>query len=170
MGGKVSPCHPLLSKIRQIDMKAQTNYLFVLVLVFLVSVGCSTGGLKERAELRTLISSANWDQAIDYVAKSDFYKTENVALLQAMELGLLYNSKGAYFQSTKMLNKAKEIHQKLFTVSISSAAKVCCRENYDVYSGASYERSLIHFIWHSITISCFSRESMRDIRFPKKML
>ena len=104
-------------------MKAQTNYLFVLVLVFLVSVGCSTGGLKERAELRTLISSANWDQAIDYVAKSDFYKTENVALLQAMELGLLYNSKGAYFQSTKMLNKAKEIHQKLFTVSISSAAK-----------------------------------------------
>ncbi|MBI2520600.1 MAG: hypothetical protein HYV97_09280 [Bdellovibrio sp.] len=120
--------------------------MFVVVLLLLASVGCSTGGLKERAELRSLISASNWDAAIDYVAKSDFYKTENVALLRAMELGLLYNSKGAYYQSTQMLNKAKEIHQKLYTVSISSAAKgVLANENYDVYSGASYERSLIHF-------------------------
>ncbi|HAZ14331.1 MAG: hypothetical protein A2X86_19080 [Bdellovibrionales bacterium GWA2_49_15] len=127
-------------------MKNQANFLLILIVALLVSAGCSTGGLKERAELRTLISTANWDGAIDYVAKSDFYKTENVALLQAMELGLLYNSKGAYYQSTKLLNKAKEIHQKLYTVSISSAAKgVLANENYDVYSGASYERSLIHF-------------------------
>lgn len=127
-------------------MRARVSCLFVVVLLLLASVGCSTGGLKERAELRSLISASNWDAAIDYVAKSDFYKTENVALLRAMELGLLYNSKGAYYQSTQMLNKAKEIHQKLYTVSISSAAKgVLANENYDVYSGASYERSLIHF-------------------------
>jgi len=109
-------------------------------------VSCSSGGLKERAELRTLVSSGQYAKALEYVEKSDFYKKEDNALLRHMELGMIHHYMGNYFQSLKQLEKAKEIHKKLFTKSISSSAKgALANENFDIYYGATYERSLLHF-------------------------
>jgi len=126
-------------------MNRSTLSICLALILFLISA-CGSGGHKERQELRALVNAGQYDKAIEYVEKSAFYAKEDVALLKNLELGLIHNYAGNYYQSAKYLEKAKEIHQKLFTVSIGSAAKtLVMNDNADIYYGQKYERSLIHF-------------------------
>lgn len=119
--------------------------IWCLALVFFL-VSCGNSGLKERDKYRDLIKAGKVKEAIQFVEENEFFNDENNALLKNLELGMGHHLSGNYYQSTKYLDKAKEIHQKLFTVSLSKkAGTLVTNENFDIYYGYTYERSLIHF-------------------------
>jgi hypothetical protein len=119
--------------------------IWCLALVFLL-MSCGNSGLKERDKYRNLIKQGKVKEAIQFVEENDFFNEEDNALLKNLELGMGHHLAGNYYQSTKYLDKAKQIHQKLFTVSLSKkAGSLVTNENFDVYYGYTYERSLIHF-------------------------
>ena len=63
-----------------------------------------------------------------------------------MEQGLLYHLMGKTEDSLKHLSKAKNIHQKLYTISIKKKIQtLVTNETFDSYYGSLFERSLIHF-------------------------
>ena len=119
---------------------------FFLVAFLFVFTSCASKGRKERAELRELFNARQFDKAQQFLHSADFYKDEKQALLKYLELGLTHHGAGNYYQSVLALEKAKEIHQKLFTVSLSKkAASMVTNDTVDQYYGEPYERSLIHF-------------------------
>lgn len=128
-------------EFKERDMKK----LWYLVLVMLF-VSCGNSGLKERDNYRKLIKQGKIIEAIQFVEDNDFFNEEDNELLKHLELGMAHHIAGNYFQSTRHLDRAKEIHQKLFTVSLSKkAGSLVTNENFDIYYGYTYERSLIHF-------------------------
>ncbi len=63
-----------------------------------------------------------------------------------MEKGLLLHTAGKYYQSSQILEEARELGRKLYTTSISNKVqKMIANDNYDIYYGERYEISLIHF-------------------------
>lgn len=63
-----------------------------------------------------------------------------------MEKGLLLHSAGKYYQSSEVLEEARDLGRKLYTTSISNKVqKLIANDNYDIYYGERYEISLIHF-------------------------
>jgi hypothetical protein len=118
----------------------------ILLAFLLIITSCATKGRKERAELRELFNSRQFPKAQEFLGSAEFYKDQKQALLKYLELGLTHHAAGQYYQSVLALNKAKEIHQQLFTISLSKkAATLVTNDTVDQYYGEPYERSLIHF-------------------------
>lgn len=119
--------------------------LWLFGLIFVLA-SCGNSGLKDRDQFRTMLKKGEFTKAIAFVESNEFYNEEDNALLKHLELGMGHHIAGNYFQSTKHLDKAKAIHQKLFTQSLSKkAGTLITNENFDIYYGYTYERSLIHF-------------------------
>lgn len=118
-------------------------WCFVIALLL---ASCGNSGLKERENYRKLLKQGKYAEAIKFVEGNDFFNEEDNELLKHLELGMAHHMAGQYFQSTRHLDRAKTIHQKLFTVSLSKkASTIVTNENFDIYYGYTYERSLIHF-------------------------
>jgi hypothetical protein len=80
------------------------------------------------------------------VESKKFYPEKRSKLLKLLELGTLKQINGDYFQSLKIFEKARNLSDKLFTVSISKKALAAVtNNNMDNYYGEIYERSLIRF-------------------------
>tara|TARA_Y100000590_G_scaffold446052_1_gene579085 strand:+ start:79145 stop:80866 length:1722 start_codon:yes stop_codon:yes gene_type:complete len=119
-------------------------YLYLFLALFFFS--CASGGKKERNQLRSLIKTSQFDEAIKVIENSKVYKEKDNKLLFLMEKGLLLHSAGKYYQSSKILEEARELGRKLYTTSISNKVqKMIANDNYDIYYGERYEISLIHF-------------------------
>lgn len=119
--------------------------LFCFFLLFL-SVSCSSGGRNDREELRRLIGQRDYQGAHQLLDDSKFYKDEKSSLLLHLEKGVIFHLEKNYSKSIKSFEQAKKISQDLYTKSLSSTAKtLIANDNYDLYYGAPYERSHIHF-------------------------
>ena len=59
---------------------------------------------------------------------------------------MIHHASGNYYQSIQKLREAKELVKRLYTQRLSQKIKkAIANDNYDIFYGASYERSLIHF-------------------------
>ncbi len=119
------------------------------VLVVALSLGlwgCASGNRKDTAKLRSYLASRDYKKAEEYVKTEGFIKDENSRLLRLLEQGTVFYLNGNYYQSLKTFEKAKELSDKLFTVSISKKLKTAvANDNSDNYYGEKYERSMIRF-------------------------
>jgi hypothetical protein len=63
-----------------------------------------------------------------------------------MERGLIYHYDKKYRLSSKLLTKAKDLHQKFYTISLEKKLQtLITNETSDNFYGEVYERSMIHF-------------------------
>ncbi len=116
---------------------------FWITLTFL---GCASGNRKETAALRSFIKARDFQKAQDLVTGDKFINDENSLLLKYLEQGTVFNLNGNLYQSLKAFEKAKELSDKLFTVSLSKkVTSAITNDNYDNYYGEKYERSMIRF-------------------------
>ncbi len=116
----------------------------VLVAFFLMA--CSTGGRKKTAQLRGLIQTGNLNEALALTKSEKFYSDKESKLLKLLEQGGVHHLRGEYYQSLKILDKAKNLSDKLFTKSLSKKIKsVLANDRSDNYYGEKYERSSIRF-------------------------
>ena len=118
----------------------------LLCLLTLSLVGCATGNRNAYKKLRKSIDDKKIDSAIELVESDNFYPEKRSKLLKLLELANLHHIKGNYYQSLKKFDQAKELSEKLFTVSISKKALAAVtNNNMDNYYGEIYERSIIRF-------------------------
>lgn len=116
------------------------------VLLILGLSSCATGGRKEREILQEYFKTGQYQKGLEYLESSSFYRDEDVALLAAMERGLLLHRKGDLEASIVVLEKAKEIADKLYTESLSKKVLASmANDTYDKFYGEVFERSMIYF-------------------------
>lgn len=120
--------------------------LFLCLFLLFLLASCSSGGRNDRQELRRLIGQRDYQGAHQLLDDSKFYKDEKSSLLYHLEKGVIFHMEKNYAQSIKSFEQSQKISRDLFTKSLSSAAKtLIANDNYDLYYGAPYERSHIHF-------------------------
>jgi hypothetical protein len=116
-----------------------------LILAFTI-VGCASSNRNAYKKLRKDVSEKKIDSAIKLVKSDKFYPEERSKLVKLLELANLQHIKGDYYQSLKTFDKAHDLSDKLFTVSISKKAlSAITNNNMDNYYGEIYERSIIRF-------------------------
>lgn len=116
------------------------------VIVTLVLAGCGTAGRKQSTKLRNLVNQRQFQEAETFVNSEKFYPEKESRLLKLLELGSIQYLNGHYFQSLKTFDKAKELSDQLYTVSISKKiTSAVSNSNFDNYYGEKYERSMIRF-------------------------
>ncbi len=122
------------------------HFLFHLVVLFSL-VGCATTKNRNIHEkVRKEAKAGKIDAALAIVNSSDFYPDAQSALLRLMEGSLLQHLNGNYYQAQLGLDRAKDLSDELFTVSISKeVASALTNDNEDNYYGETYERSMIRF-------------------------
>ncbi len=119
--------------------------LLFLFIIFNV-LSCSSGGRKDRAQLKKLFLTGQYNQAIQFIINSNFYKDKESLLLSYLEKGLIFHRQGQYQNSIDEFEKAKSYYRELYTESLSNKVKkLIANDNYDHYYGSAYERSLINF-------------------------
>ena len=124
------------------------NYFlsFVLVFSFLLFGGCATTSNQVRNELKQLVQKNQFDKALELVNSDQFYPEKRSRLLKLIETGTIHYLAGNFYQSVKTFSLARDLSEKLFTVSISKKAlSMISNSNADNYYGDPYERSIIRF-------------------------
>lgn len=119
------------------------NYL--LVFSFILLAGCA-GNQKAILNYRDLVQKKDYKTALDVMKGDSIYKDEESRLLKFLELGTLHLHSGEFYQSLQYFDRARDLSDKLFTVSISKKiAGTLGNESADNYYGEKYERSLIRY-------------------------
>ncbi|MDO9181442.1 MAG: hypothetical protein Q7U04_03495, partial [Bacteriovorax sp.] len=119
--------------------------LQILVTLFFISA-CSSGGRDERRELKNFYMAGAYDQGLEFITKSKFYQNKDELLLTLMENGMLLHAKGDFEKSSLILDQARSLSSQLYTVSVSKKAeKTFLNDNFDIFYGEIYERSMLHF-------------------------
>lgn len=123
------------------------NISKIIIMVLLSTfVGCATSNRNAYKKLRKDIDDKKIDQAISLVQSDKFYPEKRSKLLKLLELANLQHIKGDYYQSLVNFDKAKDLSDQLFTVSMSKKALAAVtNNNMDNYYGEIYERSIIRF-------------------------
>lgn len=117
-----------------------------IILSLSLIIGCATGGRKAHLKLRELTNESKYSEAISFVKSEEFFFEEHSKLLKLLELGVLFQLSGNYYQSLKIFDKAQNLSNKLFTKSISKKMlSSITNDNLENYYGEKYERSLIRF-------------------------
>lgn len=117
----------------------------LLCFVFLVLAGCA-GNQKEIIKYRELVQKKDYKSALEIMKGDSIYKDEESRLLKYLELGTLHLYSGEYYQALQNFDLARELSDKLFTVSISKkVAGIVGNQSADNYYGERYERSLIRY-------------------------
>ena len=121
----------------------KSNYL--LIAAFVLLTGCA-GNQKAIIQYREMVQKKDYKSALDVMKGDKIYADEESRLLKFLELGTLHLYSGEYFQALQNFDKAQELSNKLFTVSISKKmAGVLGNQSADNYYGEKYERSLIRY-------------------------
>jgi hypothetical protein len=148
----------------------QKCFLFILLLLatfFLQS--CSSGGRTERKELKKFFMTGAFDEGLKFIENSQFYQDKNEKLLTLMEKGMLLHAKGDWEQSSLVLDEARTLSAQLYTVSFSKKAeKAVLNDNFDIYYGELYERSLIHFYLSLNAILTYQKSKKREDLFKAR--
>lgn len=111
----------------------------------IVLVGCA-GNQKEIIKYREFVQTKDYKSAIAIMKGDSIYKDEESRLLKYLELGTLHLYSGEYYQALQYFDQARDLSDKLFTVSISKkVAGIVGNQSADNYYGEKYERSLIRY-------------------------
>ncbi len=94
-------------------------FKFLPLTLSLLLIGCATNNRQAYKKLRKEISEKKIDSAIKLVKGDTFYPEERSKLVKLLELANLQHIKGDYYQSLKTFDKARDLSDKLFTVSIN---------------------------------------------------
>jgi len=106
---------------------------------------CATSR-KSHEKLRKLVKAEKLDEAAKFVKSDKFFPEKENQLLKLLEMGMVQHLHGSYYQSLQSFDKAKDLSDKLYTVSISKKIKAAVsNDNQDNYYGEKYERSMIRF-------------------------
>lgn len=117
-----------------------------LLCLGLLLCSCASTGVKEREKLRQLVQTSQWEEALALVEESKVFQDEDSRLLMLMEKALIFHVSGRYKKSIELMKQAQDLSRELFTVSLSNKAQtLIANDRFDVYYGAPYERSLLHF-------------------------
>ena len=117
----------------------------LLCFILLILSGCSSNQ-KEIIKYRELVQKKDYKSALTIMKGGSIYKDEESKLLKYLELGTLHLYSGEYFQALQYFDLARELSDKLFTVSISKkVAGIVGNQSADNYYGEKYERSLIRY-------------------------
>lgn len=119
------------------------NYLLCFALILLA--GCA-GNQKEIVKYRELVQKKDYKSALEIMKGDSIYKDEESRLLKYLELGTLHLYREEYFQALQNFDLARDLSDKLFTVSVSKKiAGAIGNQSADNYYGERYERSLIRY-------------------------
>ncbi len=119
---------------------------------------CSSGGRNERRELRSFYFSGAYEQGLQFLEKSKFYQSKDELLLALMEKGMLLHAKGDLESSSLALEQARALSSELYTVSLSKKVeKSLLNDNFDIFYGEIYERSMLHFYLSLNSILSFQK-------------
>lgn len=127
-------------------MKKTFSHLvsFIVIAVFVSS--CASTGRDESDKLRSFLKEKKTQEALEYAKGEKFYTAEKDRLLKLLELGSLHFLNGDYYQALKKYDEAKDLSDKLFTISISKKIESSlANDNSDNYYGEKFERSLLRF-------------------------
>ncbi len=117
----------------------------LLVFSLVLFAGCSSNQ-KAILQYRELVQKKDYKSALEMMKGDSIYKDEQSRLLKFMELGTLHLYSGEYYQALQYFDRARDLSDKLFTVSISKKiAGTIGNESSDNYYGEKYERSLIRY-------------------------
>lgn len=120
--------------------------LTLTISILLLVVSCGSTGRKQHAQLKKLVKSGDLKGAEAYVKGSKFFPEEESRLLKLVELGTIQYLNNNLYQALQTFDKAKDLSDKLFTVSISKkAAAAVTNSNNDNYYGEKFERSMIRY-------------------------
>ena len=112
---------------------------------------CASKSRDHQAALRDSIAKKDFMKAKEIISHGEFLSEENNKLLLTMEKGRTFFLAKDYFQALNEFNKARDLSEELFTVSISKkASSGLVNDNSDNYYGESYEKSMIRF-YQSLT-------------------
>lgn len=113
--------------------------------------------------------TGSYDKGLQFLDKSKFYMNKDELLLGLMEKGMLLHAKGDYEQSSQTLDKARNLSAELYTVSVSKkAGKAMLNDNFDVFYGEIYERSLLHFYLSLNALLSYQKSGKRDDLFKAR--
>ncbi len=119
------------------------NYFLCIVLIVLG--GCSSSQ-KEILKYRELVKKKDYKSALTIMKDGSIYTDQESKLLKYLEIGTLHLYSEEYFQALQYFDLARELSDKLFTVSISKKfAGIIGNQSADNYYGEKYERSLIRY-------------------------
>lgn len=150
-------------------MSSKIKSLISIFIITSLFQSCSSGGREERSELKKFFVTAAYDEGLQYIEKSKFYQDKNEKLLTLMEKGMLLRAKGEWEQSSLMLNEARNLSNDLYTISLSKKAQqALLNDNYDVFYGEVYERSLLHFYLSLNAILNYQKSANRDDLFKAR--
>jgi hypothetical protein len=118
----------------------------IIATLALVLVSCASSTRDSQKELKKLIVANDYKKAVDFVSNEKFLSDKNSELLRTLERARVFYLNKDYFQSLNEFNKARDISDQLFTVSISKkASSALFNDNADNYYGENYEKSLIRY-------------------------
>ena len=126
-------------------MIRQLHFLVVGSLFLLMA--CSTSTKRSSITLlRSQVRQGQYQQAMKLVKSKKYYPEKNSTLLKMLEEGMLLHLTGDYHRSTKVLDRARELSDQLYTVSISKKIAATIASNQlDKFYGEKYESSMIRF-------------------------
>lgn len=120
-------------------------------------------------ELKNFFLTGSFDQGLQFIEKSKFYQNQDEKLLTLMERGMLLHAKGSWEESSQALDAARTLSAQLYTVSLSKKTeKALLNDNFDVFYGEVYERSLLHFYLSLNAILNFQKSGKRDDLFKAR--
>lgn len=118
----------------------------VSVLICLILTSCSSTGRKGAKSFEAFLKKGDYQKAITLAKSKDFYPEQKDQLIKLIELATAHFLQKNYYQSLKTFDEAKDVSDKLFTVSIKKKISAAMsNNNSDNYYGEKYERSLIRF-------------------------
>jgi hypothetical protein len=122
-----------------------------IIILAVLLTSCGSGGRKQSEKLKKLVKAGEYNNAETYVNSEKFFPEKESRLLKLVELGTIQYLNRHYYQALKSFDKAKDLSDKLFTVSISKkAVSAVTNSNYDNYYGEKFERSMIRY-YQSLT-------------------
>ncbi len=126
------------------------NKKIVFLLLAFFITGCGHTG-KEHSRFVNFIKEGNYSAAEQLTQDEDFYMDEASLLVRYFELGSLHYLKGEYYQALQNFDKAHDLAEKLYTISISkSVLSEMAGDGLAPYRGEKYELSLLRF-YQSLT-------------------
>ncbi len=107
---------------------------------------CASTDHGPATQLRQLVASKNYDQALGLTDRAKLYTEKQSQLLKLLERGRLHHLRGDGAQSLETFHHARELSDRLYTQSIGKKIEsVLVNDRADNYYGEKYERSLIRF-------------------------
>lgn len=130
---------------------------------------CATNNRDSQTELKKNLVKKDYSKALELINDKKFLSEKNDELLKMFERGRVLYLSGNYFQALNEFNKAKDLSEQLFTVSVSKkAATVLANDNADNYYGSNFEKSMIRFYQSLTHMMLFKKGEYETYTFEEK--